>query len=606
MRIKLLFIISVATLLVIPLYTFAQKPQEAVKLGDITLSSGEVLVRTKGKWSALKTVPHPLFSTDKVVTRRGRAEINLIDTGIIRLDIDSNLSIVEKKERKGVLVRKTATVRQVNVLLGTAWFDIKVQKNKKVRFKAPHLTAGIRGTSGKIEVDVEGAAKFGLASGDADMIGDFKPIPLPRPITPSHIKTKNLPPSNPRADNSPLQKAAKKNLETHEKAAYAASRAGQYNKMAKKARSHADRAKTEILKKQAAHLKADASVAQSKSALEQSKAHLATAEEALLEAERLGDTSARIAAIKTLEHTTRILNGVEKRFSEVKSVASEVKAIDNVSSAMAKAAVAETKASVSSADAATIKAASSVVVAHTSGDEDVVVSAEKALQKTQQVVIQVENLSLKVEEVAERVETSSEEVAESIALATEVIAKAALVNTSNAEAIAEVAVNVVANDSGTLEKVEIAVTKIEQVVTTMDMAAENVLEAAATGNILEVELIVNISDQAIDQAETIIGGGVLEGAEELVGEEPGGELPDEVVVDEIVVDEVVDEGQTEEAIDEGQPEEQIDEGELEYWEFDETQQQEEDTTYTPGEELEEPALPTIPESDDLNTSSPSS
>ena len=96
-------IIAVTLSLVLPLRTSAQGIKKEAQMGDIIVSSGEVLVRAKGRWSRLKSVPHPLFSTDKVVTRQGRAEIRLTSGGTIRLDVDSNLSFAKKRDIIGII-----------------------------------------------------------------------------------------------------------------------------------------------------------------------------------------------------------------------------------------------------------------------------------------------------------------------------------------------------------------------------------------------------------------------------------------------------------------------------------------------------------------------
>ena len=97
------FVILACLLLALPAFSSAEPA--VVKLGDVTSYTGDVLVRTKGIWKRLKAVPHPVFSSDKVVTKRGRAEIAFVDGGILKINLDSNLSVVEKKEAEGWAIR---------------------------------------------------------------------------------------------------------------------------------------------------------------------------------------------------------------------------------------------------------------------------------------------------------------------------------------------------------------------------------------------------------------------------------------------------------------------------------------------------------------------
>ena len=70
-------------------------------------------MRTAGQWSVLDSVPVDIHQNDKVVTRRGRAEISLPDGGYLRLDLDTNVAF-----------KIADDTRLAYVILGNVWFNI--------------------------------------------------------------------------------------------------------------------------------------------------------------------------------------------------------------------------------------------------------------------------------------------------------------------------------------------------------------------------------------------------------------------------------------------------------------------------------------------------
>lgn len=70
------------------------------RISHIYLYTGNVLVRTKMKWMRLETTPFPLYSGDKVVTKKGRSEILFLDGSIIKLDMDTNFKVIEKTKKR--------------------------------------------------------------------------------------------------------------------------------------------------------------------------------------------------------------------------------------------------------------------------------------------------------------------------------------------------------------------------------------------------------------------------------------------------------------------------------------------------------------------------
>ncbi|KKK88709.1 hypothetical protein LCGC14_2740420 [marine sediment metagenome] len=173
----LILVLFLAVVFALPASNAVAAPaKKVVKIGDITSFNGAVLIRTKGTWGRLKKTPHPIFSSDKIVTKRGRAQVRFVDGGVMRVNIDSNVSIVQRVEMKGFFTKRAVTSRVVNVLVGDVWFDVKVTRDRKVTFRTPSMTAAIRGTSGNISTLLDAVSSFGLSSGSADKTGDFQDI----------------------------------------------------------------------------------------------------------------------------------------------------------------------------------------------------------------------------------------------------------------------------------------------------------------------------------------------------------------------------------------------------------------------------------------------
>ncbi len=184
---------------------FAASPLTDIKIGDISLFSGEVLIRTQKKWMRLKKAPHPFYAMDKVVTRRGRAEVVFADGGRLKLDLDTNISIYQRQEESDKNVNPKVTLHQINILVGKVWFDVKIKKKgRSLKFKTPTMTAAIRGTEGGFTVSDDGYSEYGLISGDAMTTGEFGRL---KETGPPGLQA-SLPPSDSQVDNNPLQQAA--------------------------------------------------------------------------------------------------------------------------------------------------------------------------------------------------------------------------------------------------------------------------------------------------------------------------------------------------------------------------------------------------------------
>ena len=201
------FIIAcmLAGVLILSEVAFAAPTLTDIRIGDISQFDGEVLIRTQKKWIRLKQTPHPLYATDKVVTRRGRAEVEFTDGGRLRLDVDTNIGIYQRQEESVKEPKQNVTLQQVNILVGKVWFNVKIrQKGRALKFKTPTMTAAIRGTQGGLGATLDGSSHYGLSSGKAKIEGQFSPL---QQTGPYHFG-ESVPPSDPLVDSSPLQQAA--------------------------------------------------------------------------------------------------------------------------------------------------------------------------------------------------------------------------------------------------------------------------------------------------------------------------------------------------------------------------------------------------------------
>ncbi|MGA1825188.1 MAG: FecR domain-containing protein [bacterium] len=322
----IIILIVFTFMLSILFHAYATKPESVIKLGEITSFTGEVLVKTNGNWSKLKKTPTTLFNTDKIVTRRGRAEVRLVDGGIIRIDLDSNLSIAEKEDAEGFMVRKKVTARQVNLLIGDIWFDIKVEKGKRVKFRTPTMTAGIRGTSGAFKVDINGKTEYGLATGKADTIGNYDEISNPKPISHADVTARNLPKSNPVVDNSPIQQNAIRAFEDQIKATLAAQKAADLLKLAKSAGERAAMAQTEAARLQAKEAQKAAILAQSEAEMAKTKALLAAEQEILMEANLFQDANDIVLLKDSVGEKKNAMKRAEKLHSNTEDALSDTQA----------------------------------------------------------------------------------------------------------------------------------------------------------------------------------------------------------------------------------------------------------------------------------------
>ncbi|QTA79174.1 FecR domain-containing protein [Desulfonema limicola] len=327
--------IQVCLIILILLFSAAASYAVETKgIGKVTDYTGDVLVRTNGKWTKLDKVPYTLYSSDKVVTNRGRVLIKYHDGDIIKLDIDSNISMNqdEKIDKKDKFV-----FRQINLLLGRLQFNIMPNKEERLfQFRTPTVTAGIRGTEGELEVKNDGSTKGGLISGDWETQGEMEPK------KPENIDMEgSLPPSNPENAGTEIQKNANNAFQRR----MAAIRA-------------LEDAKTRLANTKKGDAKgaalAAAAVVEAASTLV--NANIFSVQETMTEAKRLGDSSAIQKTEEILNKMLIIADNAEKLIQMASRMTDA--ALDNAAPEAIQAAV---NASIACAAAAEASAAASTV-----------------------------------------------------------------------------------------------------------------------------------------------------------------------------------------------------------------------------------------------------
>lgn len=148
---------------------------DAEPIGRLTDFSGDVIIKSKGSWAAQPTLNYPLYSSDKVVTRLGKATIIFNDGAIVKIENNSNLLIDERVEVKGFF-RKIRTIkRRLRLLLGKLHFKTGSSRHKReMIFETATAVMGIRGTAGTLSIDADGQPYIQFSEGGpAYSIGDF-------------------------------------------------------------------------------------------------------------------------------------------------------------------------------------------------------------------------------------------------------------------------------------------------------------------------------------------------------------------------------------------------------------------------------------------------
>jgi hypothetical protein len=374
MKVKYLVTVPfIALCLILP--SLAVGADGQVKVGDITAFTGEVLARTKGVWVKIKTAPHPVYSSDKIVTRRGRAEIGLVDGGVMRLNLDSNVSIEQVEEEEGFAFKNKVSTRQVNLLVGEVWFSVKVEKGNKLKVRTPTMTAAVRGSAATISQGPkpDEPAKYAYIEGDIETAGNFKSIP-PKTINWDAVRKNaaDLPSSDPAIDNSKIQQAAVEATKTRSEALQAAAKAE--SELAQAAAAELVKAREaqeaeENLKLQLMAL-ADANVTLGKAAVLDNMAEMVAEQEKMVEAQVFNE-------VQTINEVQNIISQLGQKITRLEVISQELEEI-----------------------------AEEVDKATKEGDLQ---TAEDALQKSEQLMLEVPKITVTPTEISRITGTTMEE-----------------------------------------------------------------------------------------------------------------------------------------------------------------------------------------------------
>lgn len=163
-------------------------------IAKLTDFSGTVIIRSLGKWEVKPEKDLPLYSGDKVVTQVGKASIRFNDEATIDLEKNSNLRVVERKE-KNRLSKDTTLHRRLRILLGK--FSFKSGRSKtKIFFETPTSVCGLRGTAGQLIIGEGGRPYIEFSEGGTKFtVGDF-------------LKARPMDLSQRMADSNPVQRAS--------------------------------------------------------------------------------------------------------------------------------------------------------------------------------------------------------------------------------------------------------------------------------------------------------------------------------------------------------------------------------------------------------------
>lgn len=474
-------------------------------IGEITRVTGQVMVRTKGKWEEVTQAPHPLFNNDKVVTKQGRAELKFADGTVLKMDVDSNMSIVQKEEKGGVF-KKASMTREVNVLVGNVWFDVKLEKGGEMKFRTPTMVAAIRGTTGGLGSNVDGSSTGGLTSGAWQTLGTFTPI-VPRTID-TNVAASNLPASNPAVWNTPAMQAV----------ANAVTQQNQANNAQANVNASAQTSEDPNVVLLAA-------AAQSEAALQGAQAAQAAAQEALNEAVRLGNNEAAAAAQQSLNLANAQVNSIQQNQQQISNLANQLANATSPQQAAAIADLAQVNAQAATASYASAFTAAQMTIAQVTGDANALAAAQAAYNANQQTQQQLNNLSTQGQNLINQLaDADSPQEANALAAAADALTSAATALSTEAQLQAVVSSNVVAGDNSSLLAAQ---NNLNQSQTLSDDAMDtlnNILNNIEQGRYGQVQGDSSQLTQTSDDAQNLLvpSGGGPGSSGGIVGGNPGG------------------------------------------------------------------------------------
>jgi hypothetical protein len=140
-------------------WTLVTLPPPAT-LATLTLMEGDVKIERQGKVISASE-GQSLQNKDKILTAKGRTEIQFTDGTTLRASEETRVGISQGPKGSGLL-------RSIELTLGNLWF--KVNKATQVvdsgtEFLTPTAVAAVRGTEGEIGVAPDGHSQFALSTG---------------------------------------------------------------------------------------------------------------------------------------------------------------------------------------------------------------------------------------------------------------------------------------------------------------------------------------------------------------------------------------------------------------------------------------------------------
>jgi len=144
-------------------------------IAELSVFSGDVLVRTQGSWEIESRANMPLYSDDKVVTKNGTAKIIFKNDGaVMELKDNSNLLINEEKTQRGVFKKVTIIERKLRLISGKLY--LRNGRTGTINtLETPTLVCGLKDiVVGIISIGADGQSYMSFSEGGVDyIIGDF-------------------------------------------------------------------------------------------------------------------------------------------------------------------------------------------------------------------------------------------------------------------------------------------------------------------------------------------------------------------------------------------------------------------------------------------------
>ena len=133
-------------------------------LATLTLMEGDVKIEREGKLIPAADGQR-LQDKDKIITAKGRAEVQFTDGTTLRASEATRVAIAQGPKDGGLL-------RSIELSLGTLWFKVNKMTqvaDARTEFLTPTAIAAVRGTEGEIGVAADGRSQFTLGSGALDV-----------------------------------------------------------------------------------------------------------------------------------------------------------------------------------------------------------------------------------------------------------------------------------------------------------------------------------------------------------------------------------------------------------------------------------------------------